>query len=96
MAKKIPLEQLEGAISVQGDVTPITRNPVENVTANEWNEMTINQLHSQREILVQRYYGALSGGMTQGAETIQMGIMTIDAKLEEMGEMLGGDALGFL
>lgn len=86
MAKKIPLEQLEGAISVQGDVTPITRQPVQAVTANEWNTMTMNQLHSQREILVQRYYGALSAGMLQGAQTIQMGIMTIDAKLEELGD----------
>jgi len=94
MPKKIPLEELEGAISVNGDVTPITRTPVTEVKSSTWGEMTVNQLHQQREVLVNRYYGALSAGMLEGAKTIQMGIMTIDARLQQIGEMNVNDALG--
>lgn len=85
MVKKVPLEQLEGAFSVEGDVTPITRQPISKITPERWSEMSASELHSQREIMVNRYYGALAAGLLDGAKTIQAGIMAIDARLEDIG-----------
>ncbi|MDE1830559.1 MAG: hypothetical protein KGI25_09570 [Thaumarchaeota archaeon] len=85
MKKKISLTNIEGAVSVEGDVTPITRNPISKITPERWGEMSASELHAQREILVNRYYGALQAGLLEGAKTIQNGIMAIDEKLEEIG-----------
>jgi hypothetical protein len=93
MVKKISVEQFTGAVSVEGDVTPITRQPVDKVEAGNWGKMTVSELHKQREILQRRYYQALNAGLMNGAETINQGIMTIDAILENMGN---SDSLGFL
>ena len=83
MVKKIPIEQLEGAISVSdGKVTPITRNPISKITPERWSEMNANELHAQREIMCNRYYGAMQAGLMDGAKTIQAGIMRIDELLE--------------
>ena len=84
--KKIDLKDLEGAISVSdGNVTPITRNPISKVTPARWSEMSGTELHAQREIMVNRYYGAIQAGFLDGAKTIQAGIMAIDELLEDKG-----------
>ncbi len=83
--KKTSLQELEGAVSVHGDMTPITRTPIAKVTPERWGEMSASELHSQREILVNRYYGALNAGLLDGAKTIQAGIMAIDDRLEDIG-----------
>jgi hypothetical protein len=85
MKKKPELKDLEGAVSVEGDITPITRSPISKITPDRWSEMAASELHSQREILVNRYYGALQAGLLDGAKTIQAGIMAIDARLEDIG-----------
>ncbi len=85
--KKVPIEQLEGAINVSGDITPITRTPITKVTPERWREMSVSELHSQREVMCNRYYSAIQAGLLDGAKTIQAGIMTIDDILEDMGEV---------
>lgn len=87
MSKKeeISIKQFEGAVSVEGDITPITRQPISKVTPDRWSGMSASELHAQREILVNRYYGAMSAGFMDGAKTIQAGIAAIDATLEDMG-----------
>lgn len=85
MVKKISLEQLEGAVSVEGEITPITRQPILKISPERWGEMSASELHSQREILVNRYYAAINAGLMEGAKTLQHGIMTIDARLEDIG-----------
>lgn len=85
MKKKISLEDLEGAISVEGDITPITRNPISKITPQRWNEMSVSELHAQREIMCNRYYAAIQAGLLEGAKTLQAGIMIIDSKLEDIG-----------
>lgn len=93
MVKKVSVEQFTGAVNVSGDVTPITRQPVDKINAGDWSKMSVSELHKQREILQNRYYRALDAGMLNGANTIQSGIKQIDEMLNEKGD---GDSLGFL
>lgn len=90
--KPIPREVFEGAVSVEGDLTPITRQPIVKITPERWNEMSANELLSQREVLFNRYHNALRAGLMDGAKTIQAGIAILDARLEDMDE----DGPGFL
>lgn len=92
MVKKVSVEQFTGSVPVDGDVTPITRQPIDKVNAEKWFNMTVSELHQQREILMRRYYQALSVGIVN-AGAIEQGIKTIDALLENKG---GNDSLGFL
>lgn len=96
MPKKVTLadvrKELEGAVSVEGNVTPITRQPIAQITPDRWATMSASELHSQREILCNRYYAAINSGLLDGARTIQAGIMTIDARLED----IGGEGPGFI
>lgn len=90
--KKPNIHDFTGSVSVQGDITPITRQPVDKVDAGNWSKMSISELHRQREILLSRYYKAMGAGLVGGAGTIESGIRTIDALLEEMG----GEPIGFV
>jgi hypothetical protein len=91
MVKKVSVDQFTGAVNIEGDITPITRQPIDKVNAEGWGKMTVSELHQQREILQRRYYQALSVGVNAG--TINQGIKMIDEMLENMGS---GDSLGFL
>jgi hypothetical protein len=94
MVKKVSVEQFTGSVSVSdGDVTPITRQPIDKVNAEGWGKMTVSELHQQREILQRRYWQAVSAGLLSGAGTIEQGIKNIDTLLEDKG---GNDSLGFL
>lgn len=93
MVKKVSVDQFTGAVNVNGDVTPITRQPIDKVNAGDWGKMTVSELHKQRDILQQRYYRALQSGLGSGANTIQAGINQIDYILENMG---GESTIGFL
>jgi hypothetical protein len=92
VVRKVSVEQFTGSVSVDGDVTPITRQPVDKVNAGSWDKLSVSELHQQREILQRRYYQALSVGLVN-AGAIEAGIKTIDAILENKG---ANDSLGFL
>lgn len=93
MVKKVSVHEFTGAVSVNGDITPVTRQPIDKVNAENWGNMTVSELHSQREILQRRYWQACSAGLLGGAGTIDQGIKIIDSLLEQKG---GDDSLGFL
>lgn len=90
MIRKPDVNDFTGSVPVDGDITPITRQPIEHVNAHDWTKMSISELHKQREILQRRYYQALSVGVSAGM--IEQGIKTIDAILETMGS----DPIGYL
>lgn len=90
--KPLPRELLEGAVSVEGDITPITREPIVKITPERWGQMSVSELHAQREVLANRYYNAIRAGLLDGAKTIQGGIAIIDSRLED----IGGETPGFL
>jgi hypothetical protein len=88
MIRKPDVNQFTGSVPVDGDVTPVTRQPIDHINAEDWTKMNVSDLHKQREILRARYYQALSVGIP--AQTIEQGIRTIDAILESMGSDPGG------
>ena len=52
--RRIKKEDLEGAVNVEGDITPITRKPIEQVDASEWHKLSVAELATQRATLQQR------------------------------------------
>jgi hypothetical protein len=80
MARKPNVNDFTGSVNIEGDVTPITRQPVEKVNAKSWGQMTVAELLNQRDILQIRYYRALSVGV--GTDAIKEGLKLIDALLE--------------
>lgn len=93
MVKKVSVHDFTGSVSVNGDVTPVTRQPIDKVDAQNWENMTVSELHQQREILQRRYYQAIGAGLMGGSQTIDQGIKIIDMILEGKG---ANDSLGFL
>ena len=83
MNRKPDVNDFTGSVSVEGDVTPVTRQPINKINSQDWSKMTISELHQQREMLQLRYYRAKSVGVNTG--TIEDGIKMIDAMLENMG-----------
>lgn len=93
MVQKVSVEQFTGSVSVDGDITPVTRQPIDKVNSGGWLNMSVSELHHQREILQRRYYQALEAGILNGASTIDQGIRSIDSILESKGS---NESLGFL
>ncbi len=93
MVKKVSVEEFTGSVPVNGDITPVTRQPIDKVNAERWNNMSVSELHQQREILQRRYWQALGAGLITGSGTIDQGIKMIDALLETKG---ANESLGFL
>lgn len=88
MTKKQPtIRDLEGSISVNGDITPITRKPVGQMDSSRWGEMTLLELSDQREILVNRIAVANSIG---GALALQLerGLRHLEALMAQRAESI--------
>jgi len=77
------VKDFTGAVNVtNGDVTPVTRQKIEQVTPDKWHLMDINKLWDQRIILNNRMVMALQSGHGEIAQQVQKGINTIDALLQ--------------
>lgn len=76
-------KNIEGAIPVNSDVTPITRKKIEQVDASKWHEMTTQQLFDQKVILTERLYQAQMVGNYHIVQQIQKGIQALDALLTQ-------------
>lgn len=61
-------------VDVNGDITPITRQPISAITAQKWQHMNIIQLHSQLEILEKRFFHAQQCGSEAIAMQLERGI----------------------
>ena len=48
------MENKNGPIDVNGDVTPITKQPIEQVDASSWPELSLSDLYDQRTALQTR------------------------------------------
>ena len=47
-------DQIEGSRDVNGDTTPTTLKPIDQVTAREWSDMSVGELLEQRAMLYSR------------------------------------------
>ena len=72
--------EIEGAVNVNGDMTPITRKPIEQIDSSEWHKLSTAQLHDQRIVLQNRMYSVanLPNGAAMYAQ-MQKGLAQLDA-----------------
>lgn len=84
MTQKIDVSSLEGTFPVDGDINPITREPIEKVTANQWGEMSLNELYSQRDILTRRAQLAINAGLFNAALQIRQAISVLDDRIDSI------------
>lgn len=80
------IKDYEGAVNINGDITPITRVPIEQVTPNDWPTMDFNLLWDQRIILNNRMNLAYSSGNANIALQIQKGLNMLDSLLRQRAE----------
>jgi hypothetical protein len=73
----------EGAVPVNGNITPITRRPIEQIDSSTWEKLSTSELIDQRNALIERMNIARSMGNANMIATMQQGLMYIDALLQE-------------
>ncbi len=71
-----------GAVNINADITPITRQKVETVTPEKWHEMNIERLWDQRLILNERAILAGQAGHAEIAKQVYAGMARIDVLLQ--------------
>lgn len=76
-------KDLEGSVPVNGDITPISRKPIDQINSSEWENMTTAELIDQRNSLYQRMTLAQSMGQLQMVPAMQRGLNYIDALLKQ-------------
>ena len=70
-------------ISVNDDITPITKKPILQVDANNWSKLSITELWEQRTTISNRLDYALQLGHTDMIKQIRMGLNTLDQIIAE-------------
>ena len=75
---KVKREDLEGAVDVNGDITPITRQPIEQVDASDWTDRSVAELARQRVTLQQRLYYVQQHGSADMVKALKLGIAQLD------------------
>lgn len=83
------VKQFEGTVDVNSDVTPITRQPITQVTPNTWTEMSLNELWDQHNTLSQRLMYASEAGSPDMIQQLQRGIFTLEQIIKAKSPDLG-------
>lgn len=83
-------KDVEGAVPVDGDITPVTRQKIDQIDASKWPDMSINQLTDQRIVLSNRIATVRGwGGNTSVIEQLQRGLNQLDTLLREKAKEQG-------
>ncbi len=86
------IKHFTGAVNINGDVTPISREPIGQVTPEKWKEMTIENLWEQRFILSERMAKAHQSGYAGLAQQVQTGITSLDVFIQKRSVEIELDA----
>lgn len=70
-------------LDVNGNKTPITQKPVQQVRADKWREMSVNELWEQKAILDGRLVAAAQIGNHNLMRQIQLGIDTLNEMISQ-------------
>jgi hypothetical protein len=85
-------EKYTGTVSLNDNITPVSREPIEQIDATKWNVMDVNQLMEQKLFLYNRLYMAHQIKHPILIEQIENGIkyleMMIQDKAEQKEELL--------
>ena len=66
-------------VDVNGDITPITRQPVTQIDAGDWDAMNVAQLHAQLLVMEKRHMYAQQIGHIEMTTQIERGINQLRA-----------------
>ena len=75
-------------IDTNSDRTPISQTPIERINADDWTNMSINELTTQQHILNNRMMVAQTTGQVAAIAGIQRGLQMIDLLLKEKGAFI--------
>jgi len=76
-------KDVKGPISVTDDITPITHQPVNQITANEWSALSLTELWEQRVTLDNRLNYALQLGHSELIKQLQRGLSQLDEIIKQ-------------
>lgn len=77
-------KKFEGSVSVEGDLTPITRQKIESVDSTDWDMMTVGQLYDQRIVLTNRMQQAAQSSFgAMAIKQMQTGLAQIDTLIAQ-------------
>jgi len=74
---KIDIKELEGSFPVDGEKTPITHEPIDEINADMWFAMPTQKLQEQLVILNSRLYAAQCSENMDIIRQIERGIVTL-------------------
>lgn len=83
MAKKPNVEDFTGAVNVNADVTPVTRQPIDQVDASDWKNAPVADLQEHLAILNKRAGIANHLGNTLLLTQINRGIAQLKFLIKE-------------
>lgn len=78
------IKDFTGAVNINADITPVTRQKIEKVSPEKWGQMNITQLWDQRIILNNRSIKAFQCGHAEIAKQLQIGLNTLDMLLQRL------------
>ena len=70
-------KDIEGAVPVDGNMTPISRKPVDQISGTEWQDMSLSSLLEQKGMLLSRMNVA-SSVCPQAIPALRRGISELD------------------
>lgn len=76
----------EEAISVEGNVTPITKKPIYSINANQWHKMSVTELYDQLSVLHNRLVIANQLGNYALLQQLQVGVAQLQSVIENKSE----------
>lgn len=87
------IKNIEGAVPVDGDITPITRRKIDQIDAANWSSMSVNELTDQRIILQNRIIAAQCSGNGSLISQLRMGLAQLDGLIQQRGSIKSEDRL---
>ncbi len=75
-------KHLEGAVPVNGDITPITRQPIDQINAASWEDMPFEALEQQYNMLVKRINLVKTMGRTDLSAQMERGLKYLTQLIE--------------
>lgn len=86
------VKDFTGSVSVNDDITPTTRQKIEQVTPDKWHLMDINALYDQRIVLNNRMVMALQTGHGNIASQLQQGLNQLDGLMQRIATEKASEA----
>lgn len=75
-------KHLEGSVSVNGDITPITRQPIDTIDASTWEDMPFEALEKQYNMLMKRINMVKSMGRSDLTKQMERGLAYLNQLIE--------------